>query len=536
MKPNDMKYEINKLSDAFYNIHPDYAIINQRVKFGTSGHRGISTEGSFNEHHILAICQSICDFRLKINITGPIFLGIDTHALSVFARNAAIEIFAANNISVIFEGFDAYTPTPVISHAILAYNKKNNNKADGIIITPSHNPPQYGGLKYNPFHGGGADTATTEWIQNRANEYLLEGIHKLKRISRTQASSKQLLIEQDLLGAYIEELDQVLNIDAISASSLTFGVDPLGGASIAFWQRIIDKYKLTIDIICDKTSPDFNFVPADKDGEIRMDCSSPWAMSRMIAKRKNYDLSFGNDTDADRHAIVAQTGLLHTNDYLAIALDYLHKSRVNWQLKSLVGKSVVTSDLISAVAYSHNREVYESPVGCKWFATSLFNGEMTFGGEESAGGTFLRKNGQPWSTDKDGLIMNLLAAEILSVTGRNLQEYRQDLERQHGVFSGINDSISINRDKLNAFQNIDFSKITPALLGKDIVIKHETTAKANNKPIGGIKWTTKNGWSVVRVSGTEPMYKIYVESFIGKQHAQEIFDETKRLIETNLND
>ena len=531
-----MKHEIQELSDAFYNIRPNYAETNQRVKFGTSGHRGVSTEGSFNEQHILAICQSICDFRLTTKITGPIFLGIDTHALSVFARDIAIEVLAANDIPIIFEGFNAYTPTPVISHAILSHNKNNKKKADGIIITPSHNPPQYGGIKYNPFHGGGADTSSTEWIQNRANEYIANNIAKIPRISRAQALSKKLLIEQNLLKSYINELDQILDINAISASRISMGVDPLGGASIGFWQQIIEKYKLDINIICDKISPDFSFVPADKDGEIRMDCSSPWSMSNMIAKCKNYDLSFGNDTDADRHAVITPTGLLHTNDYLAIATDYLHKNRPSWPVKSMIGKSIVTTDLISSIARANNREIYESPVGCKWFAQPLYHGKMTFGGEESAGGSFLRKNGTPWSTDKDGLIMNLLAAEILIKSGKNLQEYRQDLEKTHGVFSGINNSIPVDSDKLTKINNLDFTKITPHSLRGNTIIKAETTAKANNQNIGGIKWIMKNGWSAVRSSGTEPMYKIYVESFIDKTHAQDIFNETTKLIKDNLAD
>ncbi|WP_027721360.1 phosphoglucomutase (alpha-D-glucose-1,6-bisphosphate-dependent) [Maridesulfovibrio zosterae] len=529
--PPEILENIPKLVSAYYTITPDPSISSHLVAFGTSGHRGSSLDGSFNEDHILAIAQSISEYRKSKGYTGPLYIGKDPHALSEPAQISALEVFAANGVTVLVND-KGYTPTPAISHAILAYNKgRKDGFADGVVITPSHNPPRDGGFKYNPPSGGPAGTAVTSAIQNRANEILKNGLKDVKRMTIKRAFAADTTKEYDFATPYINDLENIVDMEAIAASGLSIGVDPLGGAAIDFWEPIAEKYNLNLSVVNKKLDPMYAFMHVDKDGKIRMDCSSPYAMAGLIELKDKYDISFANDPDTDRHGIVTKSrGLMNPNHYLAVAIEYLFKNRPQWRDDLTVGKTLVSSSMIDRVAKSINRPLMEVPVGFKWFVDPLFAGTCGFGGEESAGASFLRKDGTVWTTDKDGIIMNLLAAEITAKTHKDPGEHYTALEKDFGspVYKRIDTPAT--EEQKSAFSILTPEMVQAKTLAGEIIEERLTAAPGNGEAIGGLKVVTKNGWFAARPSGTESIYKIYAESFKGLAHLVAIQEEAAKIV------
>jgi len=530
--PKSLIVNIPRLVSAYYTYKPDISKQAHQVSFGTSGHRGSSLKNSFNEDHILAVSQAICEYRMNKNIKGPLYMGMDTHALSEAALASAIEVFAAAGITVMIQEGFRYTPTPVISHAILTFNReKGSPYADGIVITPSHNPPEDGGFKYNPPEGGPADPDTTRIIQERANKILREGLKDVKRIPFQRALKADTTIEYDYITPYVEDIKNVIHVEAIAGEGLKIGVDPLGGSGIDFWDPIADHYGLSIEVVNRDIDPTFSFMTVDKDGRIRMDCSSKYAMASLIKLKNEFDISFGNDTDVDRHGIVTKrAGLLNPNHYLAASVWYLFQNRPGWRRDAAVGKTLVSSSMIDRVAKHLNRRLSEVPVGFKWFVDGLLDGSYGFGGEESAGASFLRKDGKVWTTDKDGIIMDLLACEMTARTGKDPAELYEDLTGifGHPVYERIDEPATVEQKAL--LKDLTPDKVEEKQLAGEPIIAKQTRAPGNNAPIGGLKVVSENGWFAVRPSGTEDIYKLYAESFRGKTHLQKIQEEARAMI------
>jgi phosphoglucomutase len=530
--PADILIDPEKLVAAYYSVRPDPANPEQQVSFGTSGHRGSAEDGSFNEAHILATTQAICEYRAAQGTSGPLYLGGDTHAASGPAERSALEVLAANGVETIIQQGGAFTATPGISHAILVHNRgRNTGLADGIVVTPSHNPPRDGGFKYNPTHGGPADTDATGWIQDRANALLREGNASVKRVSYEAAKRAATTHEVDFAATYIAQLDQVVDIAAIRNAGLRLGADPLGGASVAYWSRIAEHYKLNITVVNPTVDPRFAFMTVDHDGKIRMDCSSPYAMAKLVGLKNDYDIAFGNDPDSDRHGIVARSaGLLNPNHYLAVAIRYLFTHRAKWPAGAAVGKTLVSSSLIDRVVKSIGRPLKEVPVGFKWFVQGLVDGSFGFGGEESAGASFLRLDGSAWTTDKDGIILNLLAAEITAVTGKDPGQHYEELRAEFGTpFYTRVDQPATPAQK-NLLKKLSPESVSAKELAGEPILHKLTRAPANDAAIGGLKVVTENGWFAARPSGTENVYKIYAESFNGAAHLDEILDEARKIV------
>jgi phosphoglucomutase len=530
--PRDLLVNIPKLVSSYYALVPDLSDAAQRVSFGTSGHRGTSFKKSFNESHILAISQAICEYRQSKKITGPLFMGMDTHALSEPARNTALEVFAANGVTVMIQDGLGYTPTPVISHAILVWNRgKTDGLADGVVITPSHNPPDNGGFKYNPPEGGPADTITTQIVQDRANHILENGNKEVRRMALEKALSSQTIHRHDFVRPYVDDLASIIDMDAVAHAGLRIGVDPLGGAAIGFWDPITQRYGLDLHIVNRTVDPTFGFMTVDKDGKIRMDCSSPHAMAGLIGLKEEFDVAFGNDPDADRHGIVTRSsGLLNPNHYLAVAVWYLFQNRPDWRLDAAIGKTLVSSSMIDRVAAHLKRPLSEVPVGFKWFVAGLIDGSYGFGGEESAGASFLRKDGTVWATDKDGIIMDLLAPEIMAVTGRAPDELYKDLEARFGSPVYERMDAPAKPDQKAALKRLSPDMVVAKELAGEPITNKLTHAPGNGEPIGGLKVVTENGWFAARPSGTEDIYKIYTESFKGKDHLAKIQEEAQAIV------
>lgn len=531
---------IPKLMSHYYSITPNMDDVQQRVTFGTSGHRGCAFNGSFNQQHIWAITQAVVDYRQSANIDGPLILGIDTHALSYAAYLSAIEVLAANKVTVKIQQNDGFTPTPVVSHGVICANREANITgaalSDGLIITPSHNPPQDGGIKYNPPHGGPAEGNITAWIESRANDYLRQALAGVQKLAYAEALTSGYVQAIDLITPYVVDLENVIDMQAIANAKLRIGVDPLGGSGIFYWAPIAARYGLDITLVNDKVDPSFSFMPLDKDGKIRMDCSSPYAMAGLLAHKESFDLCLGNDPDYDRHGIVCPgTGLMDPNHYLAVAIDYLLTHRPDWSDTLAIGKTLVSSALIDKICAFHGKKLLEVPVGFKWFVDGLAEATIAFGGEESAGAAFLRRDGTTWCTDKDGFILGLLAAEILAVTGKTPGQRHKELVKQFGqsFYKRIDSPISLENKAKFALLNADTLNAT-VLAGEKIenVLTH---APGNNAAIGGIKVTTANGWFAARPSGTEALFKIYGESFISEQHLAEIIKDAQALIDKALN-
>jgi phosphoglucomutase len=530
--PSESLQNLPRLVTAYFTQQPDPDNAAHQVAFGTSGHRGSSVKNSFNEQHILAISQAICDYRRGEGIDGPLFIGMDTHALSEPAQVTAIEVFAANDVEVAMQAGQGYTPTPAISHAILTYNRgRHSHLADGVVITPSHNPPDDGGFKYNPPSGGPADTSVTKVIENRANELLRDKLKGVKRMPWGIAKTAATTHEYDFVTPYVVDLKNILDMDAIAASGLKIGVDPMGGASIAYWQPIADLYGLQLEIVNKHVDPSFAFMTLDKDGKIRMDCSSPYAMASLIALKDRFDVAFGNDPDADRHGIVTRSaGLMNPNHYLSVAIWYLFQHRPGWRPDAAVGKTLVSSSMIDRVAAHLGRRLAEVPVGFKYFVEGLLDGSYGFGGEESAGASFLRREGAAWTTDKDGLIMDLLAAEITAITGKDPGEHYQELESRFGSPLYERMDAPANREQKTVLSNLSPSMVTAQTLGGEPIVARLTHAPENNAAIGGLKIVTANGWFAARPSGTEDVYKIYAESFLGAEHLKQIQQEAQAIV------
>jgi phosphoglucomutase len=528
-----MLVDVPRLMTAYYARTPDPAVREERVSFGTSGHRGSSFDGSFNELHILAISQAICTYRTQQGIDGPVFLGIDTHALSVSAYASALEVLAANGVDVLLDDADGYTPTPVISHAILTYNRgRRNGFADGIVITPSHNPPNDGGFKYNPPHGGAADTKVTSWIQDEANRLLEGGLAGMKRMPFERAKRAPTTHRHDYLKAYVNDLGSVIDFDVLRASTHMFGVDPLGGAGVQYWGAIAERYGVTLDVTSDEVDPTFRFMSVDWDGQIRMDPSSPYAMQRLIAVKDRYNVAWACDTDHDRHGVVSRgTGLLNPNAYLAVSIDYLAAHRPSWAAQAGIGKTVVSSSMIDRVAARLQRPLVEVPVGFKWFVDGLVSGSLAFAGEESAGATFARRDGSVWTTDKDGIILGLLAAEMTAATGRDPGELYGDLTREFGEFVYERIDAPATREQKAVLSRLSPSDVSATELAGDPIVSLLTTAPGNGAPIGGLKVVTARGWFAARPSGTEDVYKLYAESFDGVEHLRRIQAEAQAIIQ-----
>jgi phosphoglucomutase len=530
--PRDLLTNIPRLVSAYYTEHPDLEILSQQVAFGTSGHRGVSTKGSFNEDHVLAMCQALCEYRQQQGITGPLFIGKDTHALSEPAEATSIEVFAANGVEIRIPSGQIYTPTPVVSHAILAYNRgRTSGLADGVVITPSHNPPSDGGFKYNPPNGGPADPEITDGIQARANEILRDRLKAVKRILLKQALSISTTQQHDFATPYIRDLSNAIDMEKIAAEGISIGVDPMGGASVGYWDVIADIRDLKITVVNHTIDPAFTFMCVDHDGKIRMDCSSPYAMASLIRLKDDFDIAFGNDPDADRHGIVTPSaGLMNPNHYLAVAISYLFQSRSGWRKDAKVGKTLVSSSMIDCVANSLGRELAEVSVGFKWFVDGLADGSFGFGGEESAGASFLRKNGTVWTTDKDGILLNLLAAEITASTGRDPGQHYNDLTERFGnpVYKRIDAKANTAQKKV--LKNLSPEDVKADSLAGEKIIARLTKAPANGASIDGLKVVAKSGWFAARPSGTERIYKIYAESFIDEAHLNRIIDEAQAIV------
>ncbi|WP_350306994.1 phosphoglucomutase (alpha-D-glucose-1,6-bisphosphate-dependent) [Photorhabdus viridis] len=521
---------VAQLTSQYYTLHPQPENPVHKVKFGTSGHRGSSQRSSFNEAHILAIAQAVVEARKQRGINGPCYVGKDTHALSEAAFISVLEVLTANNVHVIVQENNGFTPTPAISHAILCYNRQGKALADGIVITPSHNPPEDGGIKYNPPDGGPADTDLTTVIERRANELLEEGLKSVKRLPFVQVLSSEYLHQQDLVEPYVVALGDVVDMAAIQKAGLKIGIDPLGGSGIAFWQRIGEYYNLDLTLVNDQVDQTFRFMHLDHDGVIRMDCSSPWAMAGLLAMRDKFDLAFANDPDYDRHGIVTPAGLMNPNHYLATAIDYLFRHRPQWSESVAVGKTLVSSAMIDRVVADLGRELVEVPVGFKWFVDGLHQGKLGFGGEESAGASFLRFDGTPWSTDKDGIILCLLAAEITAVTGENPQQRYNKLAARFGTPSYSRIQAPASHQQKALLARLSPEMVTADKLAGDPITARLTNAAGNGASIGGLKVMTENGWFAARPSGTEEAYKIYCESFLGPEHREKIEREAQDIV------
>ncbi len=527
--------DIPRLITAYYSERPDPDIAEQRVSFGTSGHRGCSLSLGFNEYHVLSISQAISEYRRRKNIDGPLFLGFDTHALSAPAFASALEVLAANGVEVMISAGDEYTPTPAISHAILSYNRgRTSGLADGIVITPSHNPPDSGGFKYNPPDGGPADSDVTQWIETRAND-LLKGAGTINRIGFAAARRAATTHTHDYLESYVRDLGAILDMDVIRGSKIRMGVDPLGGAGVHYWARIAESYRLDLTVVSDEVDPTFRFMTLDWDGRIRMDPSSAYAMQRLIGLKDRFDIAFGCDTDHDRHGIVApSSGLMPPNHYLAVAIDYLFRSRTRWRADAAVGKTVVSSAMIDRVSARLGRRLYEVPVGFKWFVAGLVDGSLGFGGEESAGASFSRIDGSVWTTDKDGMVPALLSAEITARTGRDPGEAYRALTRELGeVFSNRVDAPA-NGEQKRRLGKLDGAQVRISELAGEPVERIVTRAPGNDAPIGGVKVISSGGWFAARPSGTEDIYKIYAESFHDAAHLQRLIADAQRIVDAVL--
>jgi phosphoglucomutase len=533
--PPEMLIDVARLERDYCDRSPDLDDPAQLVSFGTSGHRGTSSNGSFNEAHILAITQAICEYRHLKHVTGPLFLGKDTHALSQVAQRTALEVLAGNAVETVIQENNGFTPTPVISHAILTHNSGRTAEfADGIVITPSHNPPADGGFKYNPPDGGPADTDVTGWIQKRANDLLRDDNRGAKRLPSEEALHAYTVHHRDMIRPYVEDLGNVIDMDVIRESGLRLGVDPLGGSSLPCWEPIAERYKLNLTIVNRQIDPRFAFMTLDHDGKIRMDCSSPYAMARLVKLKNDFDIAWGNDPDADRHGIVTRsTGLMNPNAYLAVAIQYLLRHRPEWPATAVVGKTLVSSGIIDRVVADLHRTLWEVPVGFKWFSPRLFDGTCCFGGEESAGASFLRRNGQVWTTDKDGLILGLLAAEITARSGKDPGEHYREITRDGEPCYKRIDAPATPEQKA-ALAKISPRAVTATALAGDPITAKMTVAPGNNAPIGGLKVTSAEGWFAARPSGTENIYKLYAESFRSPGHLEEIIHEAQQIVQEAL--
>jgi len=531
--PESILVNLPRLMTMYYALEVDPSVAAQRVAFGTSGHRGTSFESSFNEEHVLAITQAICLYRQQNGIDGPLFMGIDTHALSEAAFASALEVLAANEVEVMIDDRDGFTPTPVVSHAILGYNRgRTSGLADGIVVTPSHNPPEDGGFKYDPPSGGPADSSITGWIQNKANELLEGGLKAVRQIPFARAKSAETTHRHDYMNEYIGDLASIIDFDAIRGADLRLGVDPLGGAGVWYWPLIAERYKIPLTVVSDIVDATFRFMTVDWDGKIRMDCSSPYAMARLIALKDRFDVAWACDPDHDRHGIVAKSvGLLNPNHYLATAISYLFTHRPGWSPTAAVGKTVVSSSMIDRVATKLGRTLREVPVGFKWFVDGLVNGSLGFGGEESAGASFLRRDGTVWTTDKDGPIMGLLAAEMMAVTGKDPGELYQELTRELGdpAYERIDAPATPEQKKILA--QLSERDIKESELAGEKIVSILTTAPGSTNAIGGVKVVTENGWFAARPSGTENIYKLYAESFLGADHLKRIQAEAQGILQ-----
>jgi phosphoglucomutase len=534
--PADLLIDLGRLEAAFYETKPDPDNPSQRVSFGTSGHRGTSSDGTFTETHIVAITQAICEYRKEKGITGPLFMGKDTHALSRPAERVALEVLAANSVDVFIQRDDGFTPTPVISRGILAYNRgQTDGQADGIVITPSHNPPSDGGFKYNPPNGGPADTDVTDWIQNRANELLGPGNGGIRRVGFDSAMKAATTHTEDFVAPYVEDLGNVVDLEIIRSAGLKIGVDPLGGAAAAYWQPLAERYGLDLTVVNPKIDPTFAFMTLDHDGKIRMDCSSPWAMAGLVGLKDRFDIAFGNDPDADRHGIVTRsTGLLNPNHYLAVAIRYLLANRPKWPASAVVGKTLVSSSLIDRVVADSVRTLWEVPVGFKWFTPRLYDGSCCFGGEESAGASFLRRDGTVWSTDKDGLILGLLAAEITARTGKDPGVHFQELTAKFGMpfYTRIDAQASL--EQKSRLKKLSPEAVTASELAGEPITAKLTRAPGNDASIGGLKVVSVSGWFAARPSGTEQIYKLYAESLKSADHLAAIVEQAQEIVSRSI--
>jgi phosphoglucomutase len=530
--PVSLLVNVAELVTAYFSLRPDPSVPAQRVAFGTSGHRGSAFEAAFNEGHILAITQAVCDHRGKAGVDGPLFLGMDTHALSEPAFASAIEVLAANGVETMIAPRGWYTPTPVISHAILTYNRgRDAGLADGIVISPSHNPPDEGGFKYNPTNGGPADVEITTAIENAANDFLRNNLGGVKRIPFDRARKAACIHIHDYVAPYVADLANVVDLEAVRSAGIRIGIDPLGGAAVQYWAPIAERYRIAATVVNDAIDPTFRFMTLDWDGKIRMDCSSPYAMTRLVAQQNKFDISFANDTDADRHGIVCpSSGLMNPNHFLAVAISYLFAHREGWKAQASVGKTVVSSGLIDRVAAQAKRKLYEVPVGFKWFSAGLVDGSLGFGGEESAGASFLRRDGTVWTTDKDGLIMGLLAAEICARTHKDPGELYDAITSQLGRSFYQRIDAPASPDQKKRLAQLDASSIEAKDLAGDPVTAKLSKAPGNDQLIGGIKVTSKNGWFAARPSGTEDVYKIYAESFVSDEHLRRIQEDAQALV------
>ena len=533
---SSMLADIPRLVSAYYTTHPDPSRREERVSFGTSGHRGSSLTGAFTESHILAITQAICQYRREQGTDGPLFLGIDTHALSESAFGSALEVLAANGVDVMIDSRDAYTPTPAISHAVLEHNRRRTSGlADGIVVTPSHNPPEDGGFKYNGTNGGPADTQATGWIEQRANAILAGGLREVKRVPLARARSASTTHRYDYADRYVSDLPRVIDLDVVRDSGLRLGVDPLGGASVEYWKLVAERHRLPLTVVSAEVDPTFRFMTVDWDGRIRMDCSSPYAMKRLIALRDRFDVAWANDPDADRHGIVTRSaGLMNPNHYLAVAIEYLFQRRDGWPAGAGVGKTVVSSSMIDRVTAALGRRLVEVPVGFKWFVDGLMDGSLGFGGEESAGASFLRRDGGAWSTDKDGLILGLLSAEMTAVTGRDPGELYAALTERFGAPAYERIDAPASPEQKAVLSRLAPDQVKATDLAGEPIVARLTKAPGNDAPIGGIKVVAKNGWFAASPSGTEHVYKLYAESFLGVDHLRRIQEQAREIIAAAL--
>jgi phosphoglucomutase len=531
--PREDRADIPRLVAAFHDRNPDPDDAGQQVAFGTSGHRGSSLDGSFNEAHVLAMAQAVAEHRSARGIDGPLFLGKDTHALSEPALVTALETFAGNGVQVRVDAELGFTPTPVVSHAILVHNRgRSGGLADGVVLTPSHNPPEDGGFKYNPPSGGPADADITSAIQIRANELLRAGLQGVRRVPWERALASPTTLRHDFTGSYVEELGSVLDLDAVAASGLRIGADPMGGAGVGYWHRIAERYGLDLEVVNPEVDPTFSFIPLDRDGKVRMDCSSPWAMAGLIGLSERFDVAFGNDPDFDRHGIVTREGgLMNPNHYLSAAVDYLFRHRPEWPRTAGIGKTLVTSSMLDRIAAELDRPLLEVPVGFKWFVAGLLDGSLAFAGEESAGAAFARRDGAVWTTDKDGIILALLAAEMTAVTGRDPSVLYGELELRHGAPVYTRTDAPATPGQKAALKNLSPEMVDAGDLAGSPVRARLTRAPGNGAPLGGLKVLTDDGWFAARPSGTEDIYKIYAESFQGPDHLDRLVEEAKGLVE-----
>ncbi|MEV6011038.1 phosphoglucomutase (alpha-D-glucose-1,6-bisphosphate-dependent) [Streptomyces sp. NPDC051976] len=534
-RPDDL-VDVPRLITAYYSLHPDPGETGQRVAFGTSGHRGSSLNTAFNEDHIAATSQAICEYRAEQGTDGPLFLGADTHALSEPARVTALEVFAANDVTVLIDEGDGWTPTPAVSHAVLAYNRgRTSGLADGVVVTPSHNPPADGGFKYNPPTGGPAASDATGWIQDRANALITDGLKGVRRVPYARALAAGTTGRYDFLGRYVDDLPSVLDLDAVRAAGVRIGADPLGGASVAYWGRIAETHRLDLTVVNPVADPTWRFMTLDWDGKIRMDCSSPYAMASLIARKDEYAIATGNDADADRHGIVTPDGgLMNPNHYLAVAISYLAGHREQWRPDLAIGKTLVSSSMIDKVVADLGRTLTEVPVGFKWFVDGLLGGTLAFGGEESAGASFLRRDGSVWTTDKDGILLALLASEILAVTGRSPSQLYADLTARFGAPAYARIDAAATPEQKAVLGRLSPDQVPAAELAGEAVTSVLTHAPGNGAPLGGIKVSTPHAWFAARPSGTEDVYKIYAESFLGEGHLARVQEEAQSIVSAAL--